>query len=543
MLALNSQHVFVEPVPNNDRKLQDEDDTLRDTIKNYGGIVDATITSATNMIVYRKGSSAKKTSPLFKSAKAKGVKIMTEHDFREEYIIGKPLKEERFFTIEDNGPNVCQIVSVIFEGEFLKKFEVSHYNWEDSNIRIEVPESMKRKLRVGAVFVADYENHNNSAVYGLWNGKSVVPLDRSFEYRFIPPDPAFDITSMNVPVSYWHRANIFDRNDEYVWFNPSKVQVKVFEGVKYIQFKTAGRTYLIEYPSPLGDGSELQLVSIGEYVSEDTDSPPSSSAHSSKSKRSSPVGPKLCVSAENFFSIEDNGPKMCQIVYLDLEQDEKYIEQFLQAGDNGFRTANICVTVPASIKNKLRVGAVFITDIETSDDNSIFGVWNGSNIVRINYDATHASIPEDPAFDVISMNVPVTFWYKAKAFDKFNDVIWINVSKCTKKKTHDNNKVVNYLEFKAGGKKYSFEEKKNDKRTLQSFNVPLVYLEDSNETPKPKSASARSSPRASPRASPRGQPSASPGSRKVSVDEVYMLVSKLSVTDKKEIIKRILASC
>ncbi len=540
MLALNSQHVFVEPAPNNDSKLQNKVEELCEIIESYGGIVDDTITSDTNIIVYRKGSSAKKTSPLFKSAKAKGIKIMTNDEFHEEYIIGPPLKEERLFIIEDNGPSVCQIVSVIFEGDFLKKFEIGNHNWRDANIRIEVPESMKRKLKVGAVFIADHENMYNSAIYGLWNGKSVVPLTVSVEYRFIPPDPAFDITSMNVPVSYWHRANIFDRDEEYVWFNPSKVQVRVLEGIRYIQFKTAGRTYLLEYPHPLTDGNDLQLVSIGEYVNEDTDSPPPSSTHSTKSRRSSPVGSKLCVSAEHFFSIEDNGPKTCQIVYIDLEQDEKYIEQFLQAGENGFRTANICVTVPASIKNKLRVGAVFITDIESSDDNSIFGVWNGSNIVRINYDAHHASIPEDPAFDVISMNVPVTFWHKANAFDKFNDVVWIDVSKCTKKqKTYDNNKVVNYLEFKAGGKKYTFAEKHNDKRKLQSFNIPLIYLEDSNETPKPKSASAR--------ASPRGKPSAkriaSPGSKKASVDEVYTLVSKLSVTDKKEIIKRILASC
>ena len=516
MLPLQSLHIVLVDFEAGD---------LKEQIEIYGGTIDANIMADTNIIVFKTAASLKKNKTL---AKAKGITAMTKDDFHKKYIIGDCLKDEKYFTITDNGPNVCQVVTITLQGVFLEKYEINGGGFEGANICIEVPADIKRKLRVGAVFLTEHPTaFNNNYIYGLWNGTTVLPLRyNEIGSSFIPREPAFDIISLNVPLSFWAKGDAFSTNENLVWFDPTKVTRSVIQGEKYIKFKTGGRSYQLPYDGVL-DKRQLQLLDIGSYAYEDTGKPASPR---SSSRPVSPVSPGIVISDESFFTIEDEGKSTCQIVYIDLQKDTVLSEKFMKAGEYGFRTANIFVKVPEAIQKKLRKGAVFVTDIETIDDNSIYGIWNGETIVRIKYDATEASIPEDPVFDVISMNVPVTFWYDVNAFDKFPEVIWVDVSKCKRVKKGG----MDYITFKSGGKSYSFLADTNDARKLQPFSIEAYT--DEHDSPRRKTPPAKKSKSPAKR-------SASPKSSKMSLDEVYAHVSKLSVTEKKELLKRILASC
>jgi hypothetical protein len=111
------------------------------------------------------------------------------------------------FDIEDQGSKKCQFVYVSLKNADTKDLIAAHIERHRSlaAVGVKLPPSIATKLRKGAVVCVDY-NHlpydRNDGVFGIWNGKKIVPLDFNIsDYGAIPME--FDIKSMRVPLDFW----------------------------------------------------------------------------------------------------------------------------------------------------------------------------------------------------------------------------------------------------------------------------------------------------------------------------------------------------
>jgi hypothetical protein len=146
------------------------------------------------------------------------------------------------FDIEDQGSKKCQFVYVSLKSTETKDLIAAHIERHRSlaAVGVKLPPSIATKLRKGAVVCVDY-NHipydRNDGVFGLWNGKRVVPLDFIVSmYGAIPRE--FDIKSMRVPIDFWDDLPYFGEIN-YINVNDKDVKKKMvttqhYDGEAYV---------------------------------------------------------------------------------------------------------------------------------------------------------------------------------------------------------------------------------------------------------------------------------------------------------------------
>lgn len=167
------------------------------------------------------------------------------------------------FQIHDRGPDKCQLVKVTLQGDDLVEYLENGHVFD---LHIDVPADISHQLKPGAVFVVNMPRYRNHEVIGMWTGTELVKLDYETitDYGFIPPHPAFDILSMDVPITYWYKNESIMYIDDYVWIDASKVdKFKNNKGESMIRFTCGGKTYKVsEDVLDDVDGTNLKTLHI-----------------------------------------------------------------------------------------------------------------------------------------------------------------------------------------------------------------------------------------------------------------------------------------
>ncbi len=154
------------------------------------------------------------------------------------------------FTIEDNGPEKCQLVHVTFKTRVLTdmiKTTIDQHML--NNVPVRLPSPITAKLRNGAVVLVDYKQimyDRDSGVFGVWTGSKVVPLSfENSDYGVLPKE--CNIMDMQISPEYrdfWEEAVY---NGEYNYIDTKRKDVKkaIFNGHEVYTFKVKSKKYYI----------------------------------------------------------------------------------------------------------------------------------------------------------------------------------------------------------------------------------------------------------------------------------------------------------
>jgi len=165
------------------------------------------------------------------------------------------IRDPSSFRLTDNGVQQCQVVTILLP-RFIAQLDVEYYR---DDIEVILPESIKSKLRKGAVIAVNHVLDRNDHIYGFWTGEEIIKidLDTVTDYGFIPASPMFDVISMDVPIRFWYDSGILGYFENCVWIDESKMTIQGDQG----QFTCGGITYSIPMNSLVGD-THLKLLEI-----------------------------------------------------------------------------------------------------------------------------------------------------------------------------------------------------------------------------------------------------------------------------------------
>ena len=163
--------------------------------------------------------------------------------------------------MKGNGKEKSQEVSVTLVDNIVKSMKdyISEYR-SLADIKLKLPATITKTLKKGAMVMLDYKQvqfDRNNGIFGVWDGKAVLPLDYDWsDYGFIPSK--IDPIGLDVPVDYWQDSLLY--NENHVWLNLKNPKVKVKhddDDMEIYVFKCGGQEYAVE-----ADERELEVFEI-----------------------------------------------------------------------------------------------------------------------------------------------------------------------------------------------------------------------------------------------------------------------------------------